>query len=155
MPETIFGLQPLAVLWIGVLAAFFVGMIIFSFRKNRSVHMEKKTFLMSHPNASKIYEMTKGVVTFESVEIHAIDGQSPIALWETGKNGVWIAPGEHVITVSFSRTRQGVVYDSIKSTGTVEKAVNIESNTEYELVFDSQEGAFALNEVGKLAEKHV
>ena len=151
MPETVFGIQPLALLWSVVIVVFFVGMIIFSMQKNKKVHMEKNNFLRAHPNASKIYEMTKGAVTFDTVEIHAIDGQPPIALWETGKNGVWIAPGEHIITVSFSRIRQGVIYDSIKSTGTMEKAVNIEFNTEYELTFDPKEGAFALREIGKVA----
>ena len=150
MPETIFGIQPLTFLWSVVIVVFFIGMIIFSIQKNKKVHMEKKNFLRAHPNASKIYEMTKGVITFNTVEIHAIDGQPPIALWEIGKNGVWIAPGEHIIMVSFSRTRQGVVYDSIKSTGTVEKAVNIEPNTEYELTFDPKEGTFALREIGKV-----
>ena len=145
MPETIFGLPSMVIVWGGFMLVFLTVMMIFVILKNKKVKSNKRNFLELHPDASKIYAMLKGVVTSDVVEIHAVDGEVPVALTEAGKNGIYIAPGERKITISSTFTRPGVVYRSVsKSTGTVEKIVNIEPYSEYDLTFDRKEGTFAI-----------
>jgi hypothetical protein len=144
MPETIFGLPSMVIVWGGVMVLFITGFMVFAIIKNKKAKSNKKSFLELHPDASKIYAMAKGVVTSDVVEIYCVDDKLPVPLTEAGKNGVYIAPGEHKITVSSTYTRPGVVYRSVsKSTGTVDKIVNIEPHSEYDLSFDRKEGTFA------------
>ena len=147
MPETIFGLPSFAVLWGGIMILFVAAMLVFAVLKNKRVQSDRKNFFENHPDAAKIYAMSKGFVTSDVVQIHAVDGMPPVILAEVGKSGIYIAPGEHTLTVSSTYTRPGVMYKTVsKSTGTVEKIVTVTPYAEYDLTFDRKEGTFAFTE---------
>ena len=147
MPETIGGIPTFAIMW-GAAMILFVGFFtVVAIRKNGKLKKERKTFSEKHPDASKIYAMSKGVVTSDVVVIHEVDGEAPISLTEPGRSGILIAPGEHRIQISSTYTRPGVVYRSVsKSTGTVEKIINVKPYSVYDLTFDRKEGTFSFDE---------
>ena len=149
MPETIFGLPSFVIMWGGAMVLFVGGFTVASILKNKKYKGAVKAFGAEHPDASKIYEVVQGVTGISSggVQIHAVDGQPPLKFVDGRKYGVWIAPGEHRIQIEGSHTRVGVVYKSVtKSTGTVEKLVEVKPNAAYDLSFDRITGEFAVVE---------
>jgi len=149
MPETIFGLPSLVIVWGGAMVLFVVGFTVFGIVKNKKHKSGLKDFLTKHPDASKIYEVVQGIYGIASggVQIHSIDGEAPFKFADGMKSGVWIAPGEHRIQIEGSHTRVGVVYKSVtKSTGTIDKLVDIKPNTSYDLSFNRKTVEFSFNE---------
>ena len=148
MPETIYGLPSMVFIWGGMMVLFVIVGIVFSISKNSKYKKDKTNFLEKHPNASKIYEVINGVIVSGGVEIHAIDGEVPVTFLETGKAGKYIAPGKHRIQISASHTRPGIMYKTVtKSTGTIDKMVDIEPNSSYELSYDRKTAEFSLEKV--------
>jgi hypothetical protein len=148
MPETIYGLPSMVFIWGGMMVLFAIVGIAVSISKNSKYRNDKTNFLKKHPDASKIYEVVNGVIVSGGVEIHAIDGEVPVTFLETGKAGKYIAPGKHRIQISASHTRPGVVYKTVtKSTGTIDKMVDIEPNSSYELSYDRKTAEFSLEKV--------
>ncbi|MCL2654529.1 MAG: hypothetical protein FWD65_02355 [Coriobacteriia bacterium] len=91
--------------------------------------------------------MSKGVIGSSCVIIHLVDGEKPIELGEAGKDGAWVTPGEHRVQVEWTSTRPGVIYRSVtKSTGTLEKTIDVRPNATYDLTYDKKTGEFTFAE---------
>ena len=146
MPATIYGIPSLVIIWGGMMIIMVIGAILFAIVKNNKHKAEKARFFKKHPDASKVYEKTDGVVVSGGVEIHTVDGEIPISFVDGLKVGKYIAPGEHKIQISASHTRPGIVYKTVtKTTGTIDKIINVEPNSEYELAYDRKTKEFSLN----------
>ena len=153
MPETINGIPSFVFIWIGAMILFVTTFTFISINKNKKHKSELNEFMEKYPDASKIYEVVKGVagIYASGVEIHAVDGELPLKFIEKGKSGVWVSPGEHCIQVEASHTRAGIIYKSVtKSTGTIDKLVDIKPYTSYDLHFDRKTSIFSFKERGAL-----
>ena len=134
--------------WIGIMAIAAVGSIIYSvmyFKKNKR---DVATFLEKHPDASKIYMTQKGTVTSEVIQILSVNGEKPLKFDEGMKGGVYVAPAKKVeLGLDYIYTRPGVMYKSVtKTTGLVNREVEVEANKEYKVGYDRKAQDFTFEE---------
>jgi hypothetical protein len=128
----------------GITVLGIISAIIMSKRQKKIV----ANFLEENPNAVKVYLTSKAFITQEAVMIHTVNAGNPILFTEKGKSGFYLIPGESTVGISYTYTRPGVMYRSItKSTGLVERELEVEENKSYSLSFNRKEEDFVFEEM--------
>ncbi|MDR2522348.1 MAG: hypothetical protein LBC93_01390 [Synergistaceae bacterium] len=133
-----------------IFAIVSVGAMGYGFMRLNKIRASGQEFLAKHPDAAKIYLTQRALITSEAVEVHAVGGEAPMLFVEKGKRGFYILPGKHMVEVSYSYTRPGVLYKNVtQSTGAVQKELVTEPRKSYLLGFDRNAEAFTFTETTK------
>lgn len=126
-----------------------IGSIVFTLISKKKAAKYNESFLESNPDVGIIYlsSSNAGVVN-ENVGISTIDGQPPHFFNKGTKIGVYVTPGQHTVVMRYDHNRMGVVYRNVsKSTGEVEKQLQIEPRGRYRLGFDKKAESFTFEKI--------
>lgn len=115
----------------------------------RSTDQKVQAFLEQNPYAAKVYLplFSRSGIHSVSVRISLVDGEVPVTFMEGFKTWVYLTPGKHVLEVSASKTRPGVVHKTVTTEyGPVDQEVEVVMGKEYLFSFDAKEEIFTLVE---------
>ncbi|MDR1329255.1 MAG: hypothetical protein LBK23_06610 [Oscillospiraceae bacterium] len=132
-----------------VIGAALAGSVVFSIVRLRGARASNKSFLAEHPDAAKVYLVTKALVATEAARVHSVNGGKPENFFEGSKNGFYLAPGRSSVEISYTHSRPGVLHKSVTtSTGVVKKELVTEANKSYFLGFDRKAENFTFELTG-------
>ena len=128
----------------GVIVISIVVMVVL----NLNYKKKKEAFLKEHPDAIKVFLSTKALITSEVVTVHLINDLVPVKFMEKGKTGVYLIPGTSRVQMSYTYTRPGIMYKNVtKSTGVIERELEVEKNKNYLLSYDRKVEDFVFEEL--------
>ncbi|MDR2132571.1 MAG: hypothetical protein LBP30_04410 [Clostridiales Family XIII bacterium] len=132
--------------WFGLAAVFVcvpAWILVLLRRKKR-----EKDFLIRHPDAA-VLRIRNGGIT-GSLNVRSVDGERPVLASKGTKRFLYLAPGEHALSLSYRRTKVSVVgklsryFDAnrIETEKTATKRMTVKAYEKYNLYYDGRTEAF-------------
>ncbi len=126
--------------WILLVGGFFIVYIIAMFVYTRQRRRKQEQFEVENPETARVFIKANAS---ESFVISAIDEEPPIYFYKGTKRGFYLNSGAHVLTLSYSHTRPGVVHRSVTQSFAESKVeIKVESRKDYELSFNRKESRY-------------
>jgi len=142
----------IVVVLIGIPALAVIARVVGLFAGRQSIDK----FIADHPDAAQIFlQGGKRFGNWTSIEVQSVNGEKPaVKLSGTqaltkgvlhSSNSVYVAPGEATLTVRHSRTRMGVVYNTVtKYTEWQTVRIKVEPHKTYTLSYDLDSRKYSL-----------
>ena len=141
-------------LYIGLLGIFGIGYQIFMYMYANRRKKELLEWLEKNPKAAKVYiaktsSLLGSIFTPSSIRLIAIDDNYPMTSFMEGfKQGFYLAPGKHRITLSFEKTRPGFFSKTVTTKyGSTTQEVEVEAEKTYEYSFDKKNEQYTFTEI--------
>jgi len=133
-----------------IMGVVFIGSITYAIVQRKRTKTSNDDFLTKHPDAAKVFLITKALITTEAATIYTVNGETPQKFFEGRKAGVYLVPGQNSVELSYTYSRPGVMYKTVtKSTGPVKKELVVEANKSYFLNFDRKTEEFTFEEISE------
>ncbi len=128
------------IVFVIIMIAYYIGITIYTKKKNARKRAEVEAWLQKHPEAVKVYiEQKKRVGRNDAFKILSVDEEAPKMISEKGKVGFYLLPGERVLELKFITTRPGVMYKTVTKTyGPTKQQVKAEDGQNYSIRFDTK-----------------
>ena len=136
----------------GLYLLYFVGIIIVGIAMTiyniKRMKKQNANYLSENPDAAKVFLTHKFLITTEAVSVLLVNNESPCLFTEKGKSGFYLKGGENEVQISYSYSRPGVMYKTVtKSTGAIDKTLEVEPNKSYSLSYDRKIEEFIFEEL--------
>lgn len=116
------------------------------------VMMRKRAqkFLDEHPDAVKVtLKNVNWLLYIKTTSVHLVDGAKPVRVATSfTSQAFFLSPGTHILNVSFSKQRPGIIYKSVTTTyDPTNIEVVAEAGKAYRLYFNTSEKRYVFEEV--------
>lgn len=146
--EIISGVPNMVFLWGGIVILIVIFSIVASALRKKSMAKQAGDFLSQHPDAARVYLNTKGVVTSESIVVHAVNNGAPNMFLDKEGQGFFLTPGVQNVRLSYSYTRPGVMHRSVtKYTDEIDERMEVYAGRKYSLAFSREDKVFTLADI--------
>lgn len=126
-----------------------LGLFISKWNKDKTNNRAAQ-WLEQNPKASKIiFDPKSDMIHSNFMEVNSIDGAiDRVSVMEGTKHGIYLNPGTHELTMTFTTTRPGVMHKSVtKKYGPAKVEIEVGEKKNYVLSFNTKEETFVFEEM--------
>ncbi|MDR3313872.1 MAG: hypothetical protein LBS96_05375 [Oscillospiraceae bacterium] len=134
---------------LAIIGVVMVGSLAYGFARMRKIKDDSAAFVQQHPDAAKVLLSSGSGVTSQQVQVLTVNDNPPQVFQKKTKYGVFLLPGENVLSVRYTYTRPGVMYKTVSKTYEDTIAVTSEANKSYTLSYDRKAEQFVFAETAE------
>lgn len=132
--------------YIGIIFALSFAYGIFMFVSNKK---RANALLADYPDAARVkLKNVNWLIYTKTTELHGVDGEYPVSFTSGLSAGYYLTPGEHDLSVSFTKSRPGILHKRVTTTYAATNIhITAEPNKNYLLYFDTNTEQYVFEEV--------